>query len=167
LEKPPPNRHVVYIALGTNLGDRLANLKLARDSLAEAGVLVASSPVYQTPPWGIVDQPAFLNQVVQIRTDLPPVKLLKYLKSLESRMGRVPSVKYGPRLIDMDILFYDNRIIERRKLQIPHPRMAERAFVLVPLADLAADLKHPVSGLSVKEMLVQVDASNIRPYSAP
>jgi 2-amino-4-hydroxy-6-hydroxymethyldihydropteridine diphosphokinase len=157
----------VYIALGTNLGDRAANLKLARESLAEAGELVASSLVYQTPPWGIVDQPAFLNQVVQIRTDLRPAELLKYLKALETRMGRVPSVKYGPRLIDMDILFYDQRVIENRQLQVPHPRLAERAFVLVPLADLASDLKHPVSGLSVKEMLVQVDTSNIRLYSAP
>lgn len=128
------------------------------------GWLRASSPIYETPPWGIVDQPAFLNQVVQIETSLSPVKLLSFLKRLETQLGRIPAERYGPRLIDIDILFYNNEIMERRKLKIPHPRLAERAFVLVPLADLAPQLRHPVSHKSVSEMLSQVDSTGINRY---
>lgn len=128
------------------------------------GWLRSSSPIYETPPWGIVDQPAFLNQVVQIETSLSPVKLLSFLKRLEAHLGRIPAERYGPRLIDIDILFYNNKIVERRKLKIPHPRLAERAFVLVPLADLAPQLRHPVSHKSVSEMLSQVDRSGIKRY---
>jgi len=128
------------------------------------GWLRASSPIYETPPWGIVDQPAFLNQVVQIETSLSPVKLLSFLKQLEAQLGRIPAERYGPRLIDIDILFYNNQIVERRKLKIPHPRLAERAFVLVPLADLAPQLRHPVSHKSVSEMLSQVDSTGIKRY---
>jgi len=129
------------------------------------GWLKASSPIYETPPWGIVDQPAFLNQVVQIETSLSPVKLLSFLKRLEVQLGRTPTERYGPRLIDIDILFYNNKIVDRRKLKIPHPRLAERAFVLVPLADLAPQLRHPVSHKTVSEMLSQVDSTGIQRYS--
>jgi 2-amino-4-hydroxy-6-hydroxymethyldihydropteridine diphosphokinase len=136
-----------------------------RKALEMQGWLKASSPIYETPPWGIVDQPAFLNQVVQIETSLSPVKLLSFLKRLEVQLGRTPTERYGPRLIDIDILFYNNKIVDRRKLKIPHPRLAERAFVLVPLADLAPQLRHPVSHKTVSEMLSQVDSTGIQRYS--
>ena len=154
----------MYLALGSNLGIRSKNLKNARNALEMQGWLKDSSPIYETPPWGIVDQPAFLNQVVRIETSLSPGKLLSFLKRLEIQLGRTPAERYGPRLIDIDILFYNNKIVERKKLRIPHPRLAERAFVLVPLADLAPQLRHPVSQKSISEMLSQVDSTGIRRY---
>ena len=164
-ENPPSEKHTAYLALGTNLGNRLLNLKTAREALSERVRLVASSPVYETPPWGILDQPAFLNQVVQVETELSPSDLLRYLKRLEMHMGRVPAERYGPRLIDIDILFYDQRMVEMRTLRIPHPHLAERAFVLVPLADLAPDLRHPATGKTISNMLAHTDASGIHLFS--
>lgn len=165
MSTPSTDSHLVYLALGSNLGIRSNNLQNARAALEMQGWLRASSPIYETPPWGIVDQPAFLNQVVQIETSLSPVKLLSFLKRLEAQLGRIPAERYGPRLIDIDILFYNNKIVERRKLKIPHPRLAERAFVLVPLADLAPQLRHPISHISVSEMLSHIDSTGIKRYS--
>jgi 2-amino-4-hydroxy-6-hydroxymethyldihydropteridine diphosphokinase len=153
--------HKAYIALGTNLGDRLANLLSARQALPPDVRVLASSPIYKTPPWGVLDQPDFFNQVIQVETDLSPKKLLAHLKRLEVELGRVPSIRFGPRLIDMDILFFDDLCLDITGLTIPHPRLAERAFVLVPLADLAPELRHPCSGKTVAEMLAQIDASGI------
>jgi len=164
LSTPSIASHLVYLALGSNLGIRSKNLENARNALEMQGWLKESSPIYETPPWGIVDQPAFLNQVVKIETNLSPVKLLSFLKQLEIKLGRTPAERYGPRLIDIDILFYNNEIVNRRKLKIPHPRLAERAFVLVPLADLAPLLRHPASQKTVSEMLSQVDSAGIRRY---
>jgi 2-amino-4-hydroxy-6-hydroxymethyldihydropteridine diphosphokinase len=126
--------------------------------------LVACSPIYETPPWGYSDQPKFLNQVVRVETDLPPAELLAYLKLLEAHQGRQPSFQYGPRLIDLDILFFDDKVIQTPALSIPHPRLPERAFVLVPLADLAPNLVHPILGITVQEMLAQVDAADVAHY---
>jgi 2-amino-4-hydroxy-6-hydroxymethyldihydropteridine diphosphokinase len=156
--------HTVYIALGTNLGDRLENLQAAVQALAPEVRPVAVSPVYETPPWGYWDQPAFLNQALQAETGLPPVELLGFLKRLENELGRRPSFHFGPRLIDLDILFYDDWILDSPGLVIPHPHLAERAFVLVPLADLAPDLRHPLLGLTVREMLAKVDTQEIHLY---
>lgn len=155
----------VYLALGTNLGDRLANLAAARRAFAPQVTLLAESPIYETPPWGVVDQPMFLNQVVAARTELPPLELLALLKRLELELGRRPGVRYGPRLIDMDILFYDDLVMRAPDLEIPHPRLAQRAFVLVPLADLAPDLRHPGLGARVRDLLANLDASGVRPYT--
>jgi 2-amino-4-hydroxy-6-hydroxymethyldihydropteridine diphosphokinase len=154
----------VYLALGTNLGDRMANLAAARQALAPDVTVLAESPIYETPPWGVADQPMFLNQVVAARTDLAPLGLLALLKRLETEMGRRPGVRYGPRLIDMDILFYDDHIIHEPGLDIPHLRVPERAFVLVPLADLAPDLHHPVLGVSVSELLAKIDTTGVKRY---
>lgn len=155
---------VVYLALGTNLGDRPANLEAARLALPPQVRVTRASPIYETPPWGVSEQPAFLNQALQARTMLEPLALLRYLKDLEARLGRLPGVRYGPRLIDLDILFYTDRIIESPELIIPHPRIVERAFVLVPLADLAPDLRHPALGKTIAELLAGVDRSGIQPY---
>lgn len=156
--------HTVYLALGTNLGNRLANLSAALQALPPAVQLLSASPVYQTPPWGYLDQPAFLNQVIRAQTALSPLELLDFLKRLETRLGRLPGVRYGPRLIDLDILLYDDLQLETPGLTIPHPRLAERAFVLVPLADLAPDLCPPGASLTVSQMLAQVDRSGIERY---
>ena len=151
----------VYIALGTNLGERLSNLRTAIAALAPEVTVLAESHVYETPPWGYEDQPAFLNMVVKAATDLEPESLLKFLKQLEVELGREKSVRWGPRLIDLDILFYDDLIIDTPPLVIPHPRMQERAFVLVPLADIASGFTHPVFGRSVGELLAEIDGREI------
>ncbi len=157
-------RHIVYIALGTNLGDRLANLNAAAEALSSKMRLLKASPIYETEPWGIREQPMFLNQVICLETDLAPLELLAFLKGLEGRLGRQPGERFGPRLIDLDILFYDDLVLEAPPLSIPHPRMLGRAFVLVPLADLAPDLVHPGVGKSIAQLLTECDSSGVRLY---
>jgi 2-amino-4-hydroxy-6-hydroxymethyldihydropteridine diphosphokinase len=147
------SNHRVFIGLGTNLGDRLANLQAAIQSLLPKVHLSAVSPIYETPPWGVLDQPDFLNQVIEAETELYPSELLKFLKQIEKQLGRVASVRYGPRLIDLDILLYDEWILDLPDLTIPHPQMENRAFVLFPLANLAPDLRHPVSGKTIQQLL--------------
>lgn len=156
--------HIVYLALGTNMGNRLSNLKVAISNLTPQMSVKKKSPVYETSPWGFTDQAAFLNQVVEVETYLQPEILLAHLKRLESALGRVPTFKNGPRLMDMDILFFDDRVMDTPPLVIPHPRLHERAFVLVPLADLAPDLVHPVLHKTISELLDGMDRSGINPF---
>ena len=151
--------HTVFLALGTNLGDRQANLAAAAAGLPPRVRPEAFSPIYETEPWGYADQPAFLNQVIRAETDLSPADLLAWLKGLEEKLGREPGFRYGPRLIDLDILIYDDLQLSTPELTIPHPRLAERAFVLVPLADLAPGWVHPGLGKTVEEMLEGVERS--------
>ena len=158
----PPS--TIYLALGSNLGDRSANLQAAIAALPPGVRVLRESPVYETPPWGLTDQPVFLNMVLKGETSLGPVELLHQLKNLETRLGRQPSVRWGPRLIDIDILFYADLVLEIQGLILPHPHLHERAFVLVPLADLAPDLLHPVFGRSVRDLLAGVDASGVKIY---
>lgn len=153
----------VYVALGTNLGDRQANLQTALDRLGAVVTIRMVSPVYETEPWGVTDQPKFLNMAVVGETALEPDALLAALKRIEGDMGRTETVRYGPRVIDLDILFYDDRVVHNAQLEIPHPRLAERRFVLAPLADIAPDFKHPVLGLSVRELLGRLpDEGDVR-----
>lgn len=154
--------HTIHLALGTNLGNRTGNLRAAIQSLPPTVIVRQASPVYETPPWGMTDQPAFLNMVLQGETHLSPLELLAYLKNLETELGRTPAVRWGPRLIDMDILFYDNLVLRVPGLTIPHPHLQERAFVLVPLMDIAPDLVHPVLGKSIKDLLAECDGSGIK-----
>lgn len=156
--------HTVYLALGSNLGDRLANLKQAIDSLTPQMEVRAKSSVYETPPWGYEDQPKFLNQVVKAKTYLDPEPLLKHLKRLEVALGRQASFPNGPRLIDMDILFYDELIMNTPSLVIPHPRLHERGFVLLPLMDISPDLVHPLSRKRVRELAAQSDVEGIKKF---
>ena len=156
--------HTVYLALGSNLGDRLANLKQAIDSLTPQMEVKAKSSVYETPPWGYEDQPNFLNQVVKTKTYLDPEPLLKHLKRLEVALGRQASFPNGPRLIDMDILFYDDLILNTSSLVIPHPRLHERGFVLLPLTELSPDLVHPLIKKSVREMAAACDVGGITKF---
>jgi 2-amino-4-hydroxy-6-hydroxymethyldihydropteridine diphosphokinase len=157
--------HQTYLALGSNMGDRLKILKAAIRALPPAIRPLARSLIYETTPWGYTDQPDFLNQVVLAETNLSPQGLLARLKLIEANLGRRPNFRYGPRLIDLDILFYDDLVLQTPELTIPHPRLAERAFVLVPLADLAPDLRHPVLGQTVRHLLKGVDSRGVHPYN--
>ena len=156
--------HTVYLALGTNLGNRLENLKEAIAALTPQMDVKAKSSVYETPPWGYEDQPKFLNQVVKATTYLEPQPLLKHLKRLEIALGRQESFRNGPRLIDLDLLFYDDLVLNSEVLTLPHPRLHERGFVLLPLMDIAPDLVHPVTKKSVRDMVTQVDPSGIEKF---
>ncbi len=153
----------VYLSTGSNLGDRLSHLQKAVDTLNETpGIQVTRvSSVYETEPWGYLDQPRFLNQVVELETDIPPLKLLPIMKQMERDLGRTPNFKNGPRVIDLDIILYGDQIIEQEGLIIPHPHVEERAFVLVPLADLAPDFVHPVLCKTIRQMEEEIDCSGI------
>ena len=153
--------HVIYLSLGSNLGDRALNLQNSITSLPPKVQLLAQSSIYETEPWGYVDQPAFLNQVIKANTTLDPLALLAFLKGIEVAIGRHETFRFGPRLIDLDILLYDNLILDSPDLTIPHPRIPERAFVLVPLAEIAPDLCHPVYNKTIQELRASVDASSI------
>jgi 2-amino-4-hydroxy-6-hydroxymethyldihydropteridine diphosphokinase len=153
---------IIYLGLGTNLGDRPANLLAAAAALLPQVRVLRLSSVYETEPWGYHDQPVFLNQVIEAETELPPLELLAYLKQIEFSLGRQPSFQYGPRLIDLDILFYGDQVVELPGLTIPHPHLAERAFVLVPLAELAPNLRHPSNGRPVLEMAKAVNSSGVK-----
>ena len=142
----------VYLALGSNMGDRQRNIDRALDFLSQRLRLGRVSATYETDPVGNTDQPRFLNLVCQVFTRLAPEALLALAKGIESKMGRT-SKSGDPRPIDIDILFYGEQVMETPELVIPHPRIAERAFVLIPLVEIAPDLQHPLNGKAIKEIL--------------
>lgn len=158
--------HQVWLGLGGNLGDRVGNLSEALRRLAAQATVEQLSPCYETEPWGVTGQPRFLNLVCRVRTALEPHPLLAFLKTIEREMGRGDGVRYGPRPIDLDILFFDDLILAGPELTIPHPRLHERAFVLAPLADLAPDLVHPVRGETVAAMLAAVGRQGVERLGA-
>jgi 2-amino-4-hydroxy-6-hydroxymethyldihydropteridine diphosphokinase len=147
-----------YLALGSNLGDRIGYLQKAIRALHahEQIQVLALSPVYETQAVGYVDQPDFLNLVVRLKTSLPPRSLLHVCMRIEKENGRTRDIQWGPRTLDLDILLYGSEMIDEPELIIPHPRMCERAFVMVPLCDLVPTLVHPVCGKTVRELLQDV-----------
>jgi 2-amino-4-hydroxy-6-hydroxymethyldihydropteridine diphosphokinase len=156
-----------YLSLGSNVGERERMLSEALRLLESPGLQVARvSPVYETEPQDFKNQPWFLNLVVEVRTALFPMQLLTRVRKIERELGRKRTVNKGPRSIDIDILLYGESVIDTKDLVVPHPRMAERRFVLQPLADLAPDLRHPVLRRSVKELLSAVSGQAVRQFTA-
>ena len=145
---------MAYLGLGTNLGDRRANLREAANLLASGPGLrvMRCSRVYETEPWGVADQPAFLNCVLEAAVTLSPEDLLARCKEVEATLGRQPGIRWGPRLIDVDILLYGDRTVNLPHLEIPHPRLHLRAFALIPLAELAPGLEHPALPKSIGQL---------------
>lgn len=151
----------VYFSIGTNLGDRFANLQRALNLLQAHMNITAISPVFATEPWGETDQPQFLNMCAAAVTDMRPHEVLETVKAIESEMGRAPTRHWGPRLIDIDLIFFNHEIVREPDLTVPHPLLAERAFVLAPLANIIPDFVHPETGKTVQEMLDDVDQSGV------
>ena len=159
--------HLAYLSLGTNMGDRALYLQEALEMLQENGdiQLHQQSSIYETEPVGYTDQPTFLNMVVGVKTALTPQRLLAYCQKIEQKLGRVRVIRWGPRTIDVDILMYDQLVIESADLQVPHPRMQERAFVLVPLLEINSDVRMPNQEQSIAEMAsVLPDREGVRKW---
>ncbi len=158
---------MVYLSAGSNLGEREAHLKGAVESLRKEGInVLQTSPVYETEPWGVGEQPWFLNLVIEARTGMAPEKLLSRLQAIEKAAGRVRPYPGAPRTVDLDILLYDDLVMNEPSLQIPHPRMSERRFVLEPLARIAPELRHPILRETIRSLLAScVDPAVVKLHS--
>jgi 2-amino-4-hydroxy-6-hydroxymethyldihydropteridine diphosphokinase len=143
---------IVYLSLGSNLGDRAANLRLALEKLGELGTVEAVSAFYETEPVGLTSQPWFLNCAAKLDTEKMPRQLISGILNLEQAMGRQRMQKNGPRIIDIDILFFGTSVIDTHSLTVPHPRLHERRFVLEPLAEIAPDLRHPIFKRTIRAL---------------
>ena len=166
------HQHIAYIGLGSNVGDRLSHLASARAALAQHATIERVSSVYETEPVDVVSQPWFLNQVILIRTSLAPFELLRLCLGIEAELGRTRLVEKGPRTIDVDILLYDQLIMDEvsgdLSLTIPHPRLHLRRFVLVPLCELIPQQIHPARGKTFAELLAELDdPAEVRSVSDP
>jgi 2-amino-4-hydroxy-6-hydroxymethyldihydropteridine diphosphokinase len=148
---------IAYIGIGSNLGNRQQNCLLTIELLEEKGITIKKrSSMYETEPWGIKNQPRFINMAIEIETGLEPVELLRLLKSIEREIGRGDSYKWGPRIIDLDILLFDDLIVKEDNLQIPHPFMHERDFVLRPLCEIAPDRIHPLLKVRICDLMQKI-----------
>lgn len=143
-----------YLSIGSNIGDREKNCEEVITLLIKKNIkVIKRSSLYETEPWGVKEQPKFINMAVEVETHLGPEELLRNLKEIEKDLGRGESIRWGPRVIDLDILFYDNLIINTPELTIPHPAIIERGFVLKPLSEIAPDKEHPIFKKSIKNLL--------------
>ncbi len=151
----------VYLGLGANLGNRAENLRMAVRYVSSLARIDAMSSLYETTPVGGGNQPNYYNAVCRLSTGLSPEALLDYLKRVEFEIGRRPAERWSARPIDLDILLYGEQIVESKRLIVPHPRLAERAFVLVPLAEIAPDIRHPVSGKTAGQLLASLTPAEV------
>ncbi len=146
-----------YIGIGSNIGNREENCKIAIKLLIEYGIMVSQlSSKIETEPWGMTDQPNFINMAIKIETDKEPLELLDILKNIETDIGRRPGPRWGPRVIDLDILLYEDRTMKTSYLEIPHPRMCEREFVLKPLSEIAPDAVHPILKKRIQKLFEEI-----------
>ncbi len=154
---------IVYIGIGSNIGNRQENCREAVRQLALRGLKVGrQSSMIETEPWGVAEQPRFMNMAVEAETDLSPKLLYDVLKDIETAMGRRKAVRWGPRVIDLDILFYDDLILDTERLVIPHPLLHERDFVLIPLAEIAPEKVHPLLNKTIAELSMAVSQKTLR-----
>ena len=156
-----------YLLIGGNLGNRIENLAMARSLIEkELGKIIKVSSIYETAAWGITKQPDFLNQILLIKTKFSPEKMMQLILSIENKMGRVRTQKNASRIIDIDILFFNDEIISNENLTIPHPEIQNRKFALIPLNEIASDLVHPVFKQSIKNLLsTSKDKLQVKPLS--
>ena len=149
---------VVYLGIGSNLGDKKNNCLKSLDRLSKRGVTITKkSAFYETKPWGVEEQPDFVNMTIEAETEISPEGLLDLLKGIEKEMGRRDVMRWGPRLIDLDILLYDDRTIQSESLIIPHPMLHKRDFVLLPLTEIAPEAVHPVLKITISELKKRYD----------
>ena len=144
----------VFLLLGSNLGERLQILKSAAGLIEErVGTIRAASSIYETAPWGVLDQPVFLNQVLEVQTELMPEEVLRIILEIEHELGRIRYERWGARVIDIDMLYFNDLVLDSARLTLPHPRLHERRFTLVPLAEIAPDFLHPLLQKTSRELL--------------
>ena len=147
-------KKIVLMSLGSNQGNRLIMLTKAISELARSGFcIIDRSKIWETTPWGFTDQPRFLNMCISTETDLSPEKMIEMVKTIEERLGKTKKIKWGPRNIDIDVIAIGELVLETTELSVPHPHMHERAFVLIPLREIAPQFRHPITGRTVDEMI--------------
>lgn len=158
----------IYLHTGSNIGNRIANLQIANAYLKQhIGTIKKASQYYHTAAWGVTDQPSFINQALELSTNLSPFEILENIQQIEASMGRIRHEKWGERLIDIDLLFYEKVIIQEENLQVPHPFLQERKFVLVPLQEIAADWIHPIFNRSIQDLFEKTtDDLSVVPFAS-